>query len=171
MKATLKIASLFVALFCATISVQAQKFGYVNSNEIMAEMPDVKQADSQLEALQKQLQKKGQSMVEEFQKSYQTVQQKVQQGELSPKQQEEEAAKLEEKQAEIQSFEQDMMNQIQQKRAELMEPILEKVNAAIQKVAKDNGYQFIFDEQVLLYKEDSQNVTPLVKAELGITTP
>jgi len=132
MKATLKITSLLIALFCITLSVQAQKFGYINSAEIMAEMPDVKQADSQLEALQKQLQKKGQGMVEELQKNYQTVQQKVQRGELSPKQQEEESQKLEAAQAELQKYEQEMVDQIQARRAELMNPILEKVNNAIQ---------------------------------------
>jgi len=171
MKATLKITSLLIALFCITLSVQAQKFGYINSAEIMAEMPDVKQADSQLEALQKQLQKKGQGMVEELQKNYQTVQQKVQRGELSPKQQEEESQKLEAAQAELQKYEQEMVDQIQARRAELMNPILEKVNNAIQEVAKENDFQFIFDEQVLLYKEASQNVTALVKTKLGITTP
>lgn len=171
MKATLKITSLLVALFCMTLSVQAQKFGYVNSAEIMAELPDVKQADSQLEALQKQLQKKGQGMVEKIQTDYAALQQKVQRGELSPKQQEEEAGKLEAAQTEIQQFEQEMVDQIQKKRAELMQPILDKVNTAIQDVAKENGYQFIFDEAVLLYKEDSQNVTALVKGKLGITTP
>ncbi len=171
MKATLKITGLLIALVCITLSVQAQKFGYINSAEIMAEMPDVKQADSQLEALQKQLQKKGQGMVEELQKNYQTVQQKVQRGELSPKQQEEESQKLETAQAELQKYEQEMVNQIQARRAELMEPILEKVNNAIQEVAKENDFQFIFDEQILLYKEASQDVTALVKAKLGITTP
>ena len=39
-------------------AAQAQKFGYVNSQEILAGMAEVKQADANLEALQKQLQKK-----------------------------------------------------------------------------------------------------------------
>lgn len=171
MKATLKITSLMIALFCVTVSVQAQKFGYINSTAILAEMPDVKQADAQLEALQKQLQKKGQGMVEKFQQDYVAVQQKVERGELSPKQQEEEAKKLETAQTDIQKFEQEMVDQLQKKRAELMNPILEKVNNAIQEVAKEGGYQYVFDEGVLLYKEASMDITAMVKAKLGITTP
>lgn len=169
MKATLKITSMLVLLLCAAMSVQSQKFGYISSNAILAEMPEVKQADAQLEALQKQLQKKGQTMVEQFQQDYVSVQQKMERGELSPKQQEEEGKKLEAKQAELQKFEQDMMTQVQTKRSDLMNPILEKVNKAIQEVATEGGYQYIFDEGVLLYKDASLDVTALVRTKLGIT--
>ncbi len=171
MKTTLKITGFLIALFWITVSVQAQKFGYLNSNAILSEMPEVKQADAQLEALQKQLQKKGQGMVEKFQQDYAAVQQKVERGELSPKQQEEEAKKLETAQTDIQKFEQEMVTQLQDKRNELMKPILDKVNQAIQDVAKEGGFQFIFDEAVLLYKDTSMDVTAQVKTKLGITTP
>lgn len=149
-------------------AVQAQKFGYVNSQEILASMAEVKQADANLEALQKQLQKKGQGMVEQLQKDYQTVQQKIERGELSPKQQEEEGKKLEARQQEIAKFEQDMVNQIQKKRADELKPISDKINKAIADVAKENGFQFIFDQGILLYAESAQDVSSLVKAKLGI---
>ena len=54
MKNLIKIGGLFIAMFCMVSMAQAQKFGYVNSAAILAEMPDVKQADANLEALQKQ---------------------------------------------------------------------------------------------------------------------
>ncbi|MCR9054279.1 MAG: OmpH family outer membrane protein, partial [bacterium] len=144
-----------------------QKFGYVNSAAILAEMPEVKQADANLEALQKQLQKKGQSMLEQLQQDYGALQQKVQSGDLSPKQQEEEAQKLQKREQEIAAFEQDMRKQVSDKREELLGPIYEKVNQAIKDVAEENGFQFIFDQNVLLYAEDSQNVNDLVKAKLA----
>lgn len=167
MKTLLKITCL-IALITATAGVlQAQKFGYVNSAAILAEMPDVKQADANLEALQKQLQKKGQNMLQQLQQDYTALQQKVQGGDLSPKQQEEEAAKLQQREQEIAKFEQDMRKQVSDKRDELLGPIYEKVNQAIKDVAEENGYQFIFDQNVLLYAEDSQNVNDLVKAKLA----
>ena len=163
----LAFAALLLVAATSTAAV-AQKFGYVNSSEILAEMSDMKSAESNLEALQKQLQKKGQGMVQTFQTEYQALQQKVQSGTLSPKQQQDEAAKLQAKEEEIAKFEQEMVAQIQKKRAELLEPIYEKVNEAIAAVAKENGYQFIFDQQVLLFGEESQDVSPMVKAKLGI---
>ena len=147
---------------------QNGKFGYVNSAVILSEMPEVKQADANLEALQKQLQKKGQSMVEKLQQDYTLVQQKMERGELSRVQQEDEAKKLEQRQAEIATFEQDMMRQIQEKRNELLEPIYAKVNDAISAVAKENGYKMIFDATVLLYKDESLDVSTMVKAKLGL---
>lgn len=165
-----KIGSLFTLVWALTFTTtaQAQKFGYLNSAAILSEMPEVKQADANLEALQKQLQKKGQGMVEQLQKDYTAIQQRIERGELSPKQQEEEAAKLKAREQEIGQFEQDMAKQLQDKRNELLQPIYDKVNKAIADVAKENGFQFIFDQGVLLYSEDTQDVSKLVKAKLGI---
>ncbi len=165
---SIKISLIIVALCCVALTAQAQKFGFVNSAALLSEMPQVKQADANLEALQKQLQKKGQGMLEQLQKDYMEIQQKVENGELSPKQQEEEAKKLEDRRNEIAAFEQDMVNQIQKKRSELLDPIMENVNKAIADVAKENGYQFIFDQQVLLYFDEAQDVSDLVKSKLGM---
>ena len=168
MKRIVKISVFLLMVFGALNAAQAQKFGYVNSTAILAEMPEVKQMEANLEALQKQLQKKGQSMVEQLQQDYAAVQQKAASGDLSPKQQEEEAKKLEDQQAEIAKFEQDMVKQLQEKRNKELQPILEKVNQAITDVAKENGLQFIFDEGVILYADESMDVANLVKAKLGL---
>ena len=148
-------------------AVQAQKFGYVNSNAILAEMPEVKQFESNLEALQKQLQKKGQGMLEQLQKDYTVIQQKIERGELSRLQQEEEAKKLQAREQEIAKFEQDMVNQLQEKRNKELQPIVDKVNQAIKDVAKENNFQFIFDQGILLYADQAQDVSNLVKAKLN----
>ncbi|MGB3798532.1 MAG: OmpH family outer membrane protein [Lewinella sp.] len=160
----------FVALMLlvATATVSAQKFGYVNSAELLSELPATKAAESNLEALQKQLQKQGQGMVETFQTDYQTLQRAAQEGTLSPKQQQEEAAKLQAREEEIANFEQKMMADLQKKRQTLLTPIYDSINTAIKEVAEENGFQFIFDEQVLLYGQDSQDVTAMVRAKLGM---
>jgi len=168
MKSWIKITCLIVAMGSMVSMAQAQKFGYVNSAAILAEMPEVKQADANLEALQKQLQKKGQDMLKKLQEDYTEVQRQVQGGNLSPVQQENESKRLQEEEAKIAKFEQDMMKQVQDKREELLGPIYDKVNQAIADVAKENNYQFIFDQGVLLYAEDEQDVSSMVKAKLGL---
>lgn len=168
MKKFMQLALLAVLVFAATATASAQKYGYVNSAEILAEMPAMKAAESNLEGFQKQLQKKGQQMVESFQADYAALEEKARAGDLTPKQQQEEAAKLEKRQQEIAAFEQEMIQQIQEKRATLLEPIYEKVNEAIKAVAKENGYTFIFDQNVLLYGEEAADVSSMVKAKLAI---
>jgi outer membrane protein len=166
MKRILKATLIVAILMSVAFSAEAQKFGYVNSQAILAEMAEVKQADANLEALQKQLQKKGPGMVEKLQTDYLAIQDKVEKGLLSPQQQESEAKKLEERQAEIAKFEQDMVNQLQNKRNELLQPIVDRVNKAIADVAKEEGYQMIFEQGVLLYFEPAQDVSAKVKAKL-----
>jgi len=158
---------LLVVLFISLQTAQGQNFGYVNSQAILAEMPEVKQAEANLEALQKQLQKRGQDMLTQLQADYLKIQQKIERGELSPAQQEQEAAKLQERQNQIAKEEQDMVAQIQNKRAELLEPIYNKINNAIALVANENGYKMVFEQGVLLYASDALDVSRQVRAKLG----
>lgn len=169
MNKMLKIAALalFLTVGMAT-SLTAQKFGYVNSALILAELPAVRAAEADLEALQKQLQKRGQDMVQQFQADVAKVQQQVELGELSPLQQQQESTKLEARQQEIAALEQEMVQNLQEKRNKLLEPIYESVNKAIENVAKEKGYTFVFDQQVLLYGEESEDLTAAVKAKLGM---
>ncbi len=170
MKKVLKLSAIIIMLIGATLSTTyAQKFGYVNSAEILAALPDVKQADSNLEALQKQLQKKYQLAVETYQKKLQGVQEQVANGDLSPKQQETAAEDLKKDELALGKQQQDLAGQLEEKRQSLLKPIYDKINEAIKNVATENGYQFIFEQGVLLYAEDTANVTSLVKAKLGIT--
>lgn len=168
MKNFFQIALVAIMLFAASATASAQKFGYVNSAEILSAMPAMKAAESNLEALQKQLQKQGQAMVQKFQTDLQALQVKAQAGELTPKQQEEESAKLEVRQQEIGAFEQKMMSDLQEKRATLLKPIYDNINTAIEAVAKENSYTFIFDQQVLLYGEEAADVSAMVKTKLGM---
>ena len=168
MNQVFKFTFVALLLLVATATATAQKFGYVNSAEILADLPAMKAAESNLEGLQKQLQKKGQAMVQTFQTDYQALQAKAQEGTMSPKQQQEEAAKLQKREEEIGAFEQSMMSDLQKKRQELLEPIYDSVNEAIKAVAEENGYTFIFDQQVLLYGQESQDVSAQVRAKLGL---
>jgi hypothetical protein len=49
---------------------------------------------------------------------------------------------------------------------------LDKINKGIQDVAKEHGYSFIFDSSagMLLYAEESSDVTALVRAKLGLSS-
>jgi outer membrane protein len=168
MKKFLQLALVAVMVFAATATASAQKFGYVNSTAILAEMPAMKAAESNLEAMQKQLQKKGQGMVQKFQADVAVLQKEAEAGNLTPKQQQEESAKLEARQTELGKFEQTMVSDLQEKRAELLKPIYDSVNEAIKAVAVDGGYQFIFDQQVLLYGEEASDVSAAVRAKLEL---
>ena len=172
MKLILKYALMMAFGLLLSFSARAQKFGFVNSGSILEAMPEVKEAESNLEALGKQLQAKGEKMMQDFQLKYQELERKVQAGEITPKAQETEGAALEEERNKILQYDQDMQKQLTDKREALLSPILAKVKTAIDTVAKENGYTYIFDGSpgvgVILYADESTNVTSLVKAKLGV---
>lgn len=172
MKSILKYSLMLLLAFAMNLAVNAQKIGYVDSGSLLTQMPKVKEAESNLETLGKQLQAKGQKMMQDFQVKYQDLERRAQAGDIAPKDQEAQVALLKEEENKILEFEQDMQNQLAAKREELLAPILDEVRNAIQTVAKDNGYTYIFDGSqgvgVLLYADETTNVTSLVKAKLGL---
>lgn len=156
-----------------TTQLQGQtspKFGYLNSQSLLVDIPEVKQANSNLEALQTQLEKKGQQMVADLETRYRELQRKEQSGEISPKALEDEAKKLKESEAEIGKYEQDVQKQLLAKRQEMLQPIYDKINKVIKDVATENQFTYIFDSSsgILLYAQESMDVTALVKTKLGI---
>lgn len=167
-----QIIALTLGLMLMTVATtaSAQKFGFCNSVEILSLLPEVKAADSDLQALQTQLTKKGQDMVKELQEEAATLQRKQEQGTISPKDYETEATKLKEKETELQKYEQKIYADLGAKRELLYKPIFDKVNKAMQDAAKESGYQMVFDSntQVLLFADETLNITKLVKAKLGI---
>ncbi|MFZ4477889.1 MAG: OmpH family outer membrane protein [Saprospiraceae bacterium] len=164
-----KFFLLALAITLSTVGF-AQKFGYCNSTALLTSIPEVKAADSDLQAFQAQLTKRGQEMVKALQDKAAELDRKDKQGTISPKDLEIQSAKLKEEEATIAKYEQEVYDKLAQKREELFKPILDKVNKAMADVAKDNQFAFVFDQntQVLLYADESLDVTKLVKAKLGI---
>ena len=172
MKSILKYTIVLLAVMAMSVTADAQKIGYVDSGSLLTMMPKVKEAESNLETLGKQLQAKGQKMMQDFQVKYQDLERRAQAGDIAPKDQEAQVAMLKEEENKILQYEQEMQSQLAAKRDELLAPILEEVRNAIQTVAKENGYTYIFDGSpgvgVLLYADETTNVTALVKAKLGL---
>ncbi len=164
-----KISSLCLCLLLS-MSIHAQKFGFVNTQELIQSLPEVKEANSNIEAYQTQLQKKGQEMLQSFQNKYQDLERKQAQGEISPVQLETEAQKLKEEENKILEFEQSSQQKILEKSETLLSPIRDKIQNAIDAVADENGFDYIFDYSTgfILYGDESADVGNLVKAKLGM---
>ena len=159
------ITLLFVLSFTVT---QAQKFGHINSSDLLQLMPEVKKADSALQLYQKSLEDLNTSMTTEYstkladyQKNGATMndaQRELKEGEL---------ADLEQR---IQKFQGDAQDKFSSKKDELYTPILKKAEDAIKAVAKENSYAYVFDTSVgaVIYAQDSDNIMDLVKKKLGL---
>ena len=72
--------------------------------------------------------------------------------------------------ARIQEFQENAEKKLQDRQQEVLKPIIDRAKKAIEDVAKENGYTYIFDTSVgaLLYQQDSEDILPLVKKKLGL---
>lgn len=68
----------------------------------------------------------------------------------------------------IQAFYENAQKQLQEREAELTKPIVDRAKKAIEDVAREGGYTYIFDGAGLLYSQDSEDVMPQVKKKLGL---
>jgi outer membrane protein len=153
-----------------SVSLNAQKFGYINSQLLIQQIPQVKEANAELETVKKQYEKQGQDKVAAFQSKYQALERKQAQGEISPKQLETEAQALKQEELEITKFQQEIQQKIYDKSETLLKPIRDKIQAAIDAVAKENGFSYIFDQSmgIILYADEAADVSAKVKAKLGM---
>lgn len=165
-----KLFSIILVFFSIVIQANSQKIGYVNSQDILTSLPEVKQANSDIEVMKTMFQKKGEDMVKELQTKYQELQKKQQTGELAPVEIEKQSALLKLEEAKLGEFEKSSQEKIYQKSEELLRPIQDRVNKAIKDVATENAYLYIFDAGmgVILYSDPAADVTKMVKAKLGI---
>lgn len=171
MKFMMKLSLAVVALLAATTVGNAQpKFGYVNSQEIIFSMPEIQEVQVSLEKLQKELEEQLEfiqveynNLMVEYQKNAGTYSDAVRQSK------EQALMDLQRRYEELgKAGSQDMQNQ----QAKLMQPVIEKARAAIDKVGVEGGYVAIFDmaAQSLAYYDKAQmtDISPLVRKELNI---
>lgn len=167
----MRILSLIIVLTCAmTASMSAQKFGYVNTQELIQSIPEVKEANANIETYRTQFQKRGQDMLKNLQAKYVELEKKHQRGEISPKLLEEEGAGLKQEEQNILKFEQESQQKIIQKSEDLLKPLRDKIQTAIDQVAAEQGFNYIFDMSsgFVLYADMAADVSTAVRAKLGL---
>ena len=168
MKHLIKIG-LIVCLLFMTSNLFAQKFGHLNSTELLSLMPASKSADKELETFSVQLDNQYQQLLGNFETEYRDIQQQIQAGLLTPNQIQEKEQYFQQKQVEVQQFEADAQQKILQKREAVYGPILQQAQDAINSVAAEGGYTYIFDTSmnVILYAQPGDDVTGQVRSKLG----
>lgn len=164
---------LLIVVACSVLSTStlfAQvKLGHVNSADLLASMPESKTADTDLKKFGETLEGQLKTMTAEYQGKIADYQSKEALMAESIKQtKQKEIVDLE---GRINDFQEQGQQDIQKKKEELYSPILKKAQDAINAVAKENGYTYIFDASTggLLFVQEGNDVTPLVKKKLGIT--
>jgi len=170
MKNLFKVMFLGVALFVMSGVAQAQvKIAHVNTAEILDAMPDKAKAEKSLENYYNELQSQLQTMATEYQNKMQDYE--ANQATMSNLVKQSKEKEIVDLQNRIQQFQANAENEFEGKRAELLKPILDKIQSAINTVGKEKGYTYILDlatGATVYVSDDAIDATNDVKAKLGI---
>jgi outer membrane protein len=167
---SITVLIIVIALTGSSAMAQTLKFGHINSDELIQIMPEYDSATVTLEAFRKDLINALELMSVEFNNKNEAYQKDSKNLSDIVKQTKEQ--ELIDMQKRIQDFQNNAQTQLQNKQAEVFQPIYAKVDKAIKDVGKDNGFLYVFDvaKGSLLYYDEtkSTNVLSLVKTKLGL---
>ncbi|MBI4535447.1 MAG: OmpH family outer membrane protein [Ignavibacteriae bacterium] len=160
------ILLVFTTILCAAISVnaQTQRLGFVNSAKIFQEIPEAQDAQKRLDAIVKPIQDTLEAKQKELQARYDEYQKK--EGlmtEAAKKSAQQEILELEQK---YNMYRQEQLGndgQLAKQQERILNPIKDKILKAIERVAKEEKYGFVFDQtdqvRVLLYGDPANDLT------------
>ena len=160
------IAILFMM---APLAIFAQKFGHLNSADIMQAMPEYKTAQTEIQNLEKQYSNELQMMEAELAKKSEAYEKEKATLPANIAQRRE--TELQEIYSRMQQFYQDSQVKLQQASQEKMNLLVEKITKAIKEVGVAGGYLYIFDTSSgipYISETLSTDVTGAVKTKLGI---
>lgn len=173
----LKTLILTAALMCGVMSAQAQLLGgsqkivYVDSEYIMANIPEYGDAQEELNAMSARWQNEVKALydkVQEMYSKYQTEMLLLSEDQKRAREQAIVAKEQEAKNLQMQYFGSE--GQLYQKRTELIQPIQEKVYTAMKELAQTKNYAFILDlasGTSVLYANENNDVSDDVLDQLG----
>ncbi len=162
---------ILISLWAITL-VSAQRMAYVNTDEILNQIPEYQEAQSEIEEISQQWQQDLERMYQEIERMYEEYQR---QEVLLPddiRQERQDAiftAEREAKEFKEKKFGYD--GELFTLQRAKLEPVQEKVFKAVETVAKRKKYSFIFDkagEVTWLYTDANYDMSDDVLLELGI---
>jgi outer membrane protein len=169
----MKKSLLVLLLIFGTAFAFGQKYAYIDSDYILASVPEYTEAKDKLDKLAKR-------WTEEIEERYAVLKVKkdnfAKEEVLLPAEEKqkrkEEIEKLETEAMQMQKLRFGVNGDYFQKRQELVKPIQDKVYDAMQKVASKRNYSFVFDkanQSNLVYADSKFDISDEVLKEMGIT--
>lgn len=164
---------LFIGALLTSQSLFSQsKIGYVDSDAIMEQLQDAQDARQQLDALIQEWQGELTKMERDWKTKYDDYdKKKLVLTEQQRVDTESDLMKMEQKITEFREKKFGTNGELFQKQDELMKPVQNKVFTAVQRVAKSEDYDFVFDRSsgvMMLFAKEKYDITTLVLKELKI---
>lgn len=166
----------FLTILCFTFlstAIFAQRYAYVNTDYILKNIPEFNEAQKQIDLISEEWRSeitKKQKEIDELYKAFQNEQYL-----LTEEQKKNKIQEIENKEKALKDYQKEKFGfegALYQKRQELIKPIQDKVYDAVEKLAKDRGYDFIFDKSgstVILFADSKNDRSDDILRTLGYT--
>lgn len=165
-----RILSLTIFLFLSSISYSQLKIGYVDSDALLNQMLDAKDARQQLDQFIQEWQSELNQMDREWKTKYDDYEKrKLIMSDQSRAEMESDLIKLEQRITEFREKKFGTNGELFQKQDELMKPVQNKLFTAIKEVAEDENLDFVLDRSgdiLILYAKEQYDITNLVLEKL-----
>lgn len=161
----------FAAMLALPAVSMAQKLGHINSQELLSLMPESKAAETKLKAKGQEVEKQMKALQTEYQKLFKEYAEAMEGGKMTAEAQKAKENSLQAMQGKMKAYQEQAQKDLEKLQSDLLSPIFEKANKAIQDVGTKNGFTYIFDtsaRSIVYVSPTSQNVLSLVKKQLGI---
>ncbi len=153
----------------AALCAQTAKFGTVDVEAIIPNMPEYTQANTQLQEATNKFQVEYKTLQDEMNKKMAEFQQLSNDPNTPQSIKERRVQEIQEMDERAKQFMTTAQQDLERQNAQLMQPIQEKMVNAIKQVGAENGFTMIFPVGASIYDSpDVVDVTPMVKAKLGI---
>jgi outer membrane protein len=155
--------------------VQAQRFGYIDTDFVLNKMPEYKKAQEEINQLSEAWEKEIQDMSKKIEGMYSAYQ--AEQVLLTDEMKKDRSDAIHKKEVEMKEYQKKVFGfggLFFLKKQELIKPIQDKVWDAVDKVAKQNSLAILFDksgELVMIYTDPRYDYTDFVLDELGLGDP
>ncbi|MDR1222131.1 MAG: OmpH family outer membrane protein [Tannerella sp.] len=162
-----KIIVSMLLLLPLGLAAQEMKIAIVDQQAIFSLLPELSEVESQIAAFAKQYQDQMKSMEDEYNRKFSDL---TAQGDtLTENIRTLRLQEIQGIEARLQNFVPMAKEEIDKKQAELLAPLYEKMQKAVDEVGEENGYTYIMSPQVMLFKGSSAiDATDKVKAKLGL---
>jgi len=171
MNTAMKNLILAAGLLMSALPAVAQnpvKLGHIDRQKLMLLLPERKDAETKMQAFAKTLDDRLKAMGTEYQTKMADAQGRAET--MTQTEKEMVVREIQELEQRITAAQEKAQEDLAKQEEELLKPMVDKTNKAINDVAGENNFTYIFDTSTgfVLYFDKGEDILPLVKTKLGI---
>ncbi len=162
----LGMVAALMLLSTSSAAAQAARVGYVNTTQVLEEYTPAQEARQALESARLDADSELQLLGRGLQAAFDEYQQQAMT--MTPEARQAREAELQNQQRALQSREQELNLQFQERQAELLQPVMERVTAVIEEIRVEGSYALILDSasQAILAGDPALDLTQEVLTRL-----